>query len=88
MACILKADGTLVPLTDLSLASLQAAVGGYIEAAYTYDGRCMFINEEGKIDNLPFNLQATLLYQNGAHDPIRGDAVLLTAAETKADEEG
>ncbi len=47
----------------------------------------MYINENGKLDGLPLNCKATLLYQYGEHDPIVGDAVVLTAAETKAEEE-
>ena len=38
------------------LNSLQAAVGGYIEAAYFFDDPVALIcNEEGKVDGLPYN---------------------------------
>ena len=45
----------------LSLSELQAAVGGYIEAV-ALDGdpwRIMWVNEEGKIEDLPLNEAAT-----------------------------
>ena len=38
------------------LNSLQAAVGGYIEAAYFFDDPVALIcNEEGKVYGLPYN---------------------------------
>ena len=39
------------------LKSLQAAVGGYIEAAYFFDDPVALIcNEEGKVYGMPYNL--------------------------------
>ena len=87
MATILRTNGRQERLTDLSLDTLQQAVGGYIELTRTHDGRIMYINENGKLDGLLLNHKATLLYQYGEHDPIMGDAVVLTMAETKAEEE-
>lgn len=41
---------------DSSLESLQAIVGGYIEAIYPFEDKVALIcNEEGKIISLPFN---------------------------------
>ena len=89
MATILRTNGTQAPLMDLSLEALQAAVGGDIELVYTHDGRAMYINENGKLDGLPLNAQATQIYRYGRTDPIVGTAVVLTAKETKRElEEG
>lgn len=82
MAQILKTDGAILPLHDLTLEALQAAVGGDIEAAFTHDGLGMFLNENGKIEGLSLNTRATQLYRLGQYDSIVGDVVLLTAEET------
>jgi len=60
-----------------SLETLQAAVGGYIQAIDLL-GLTMWINEEGKIHNLPFNPFATLLWEAefGKTDVILGDIIL------------
>lgn len=71
MAYILKPDGSSLPVDpkngkDFSLEECQAAVGGYIEALRSSDGKKMLIiNEEGKLCDLPFNPQATILYGRG-----------------------
>lgn len=72
------------PMTEIDLVAdlntLQALVGGYIEVVNLPDA-VFFINEEGKISNLPFNARATALGQAQevlfATDFIVGDAVLL-----------
>jgi hypothetical protein len=65
---------------------LSAAVGGFLQAL-GYPGRAdavAYINEEGKLEGLPYNLRATVLlmtpamgYMSG--DYIAGDAVLVGA---------
>lgn len=88
-ARFIKTDGTdeVRELTErLSLSELQAAVGGYIEAVdLTYpeqDGTwtTMWVNEEGKVNDLPFNQKATEIARPGVHifgdDVIVGDVVL------------
>jgi hypothetical protein len=65
---------------------LSAAVGGFLQAL-GYPGRAdavAYINEEGKLEGLPYNLRATVLlmtpamgYMSG--DYIAGDAVLIGA---------
>jgi hypothetical protein len=88
MATIIRADGKHEPLTEPSCANLQEAVGGYLEAVRTASGAVLYINEEGKLYGLPLNVEATLLTagQLTPGDFIVGDAVLLTLAETRADE--
>jgi len=62
---------------DTSLKTLQDAVGGFIQCVDLL-GLTMWINEEGKIDNLPFNPFATILWEAafGKTDLILGDIVL------------
>ena len=62
---------------DTSLKTLQDAVGGFIQAVDLL-GLTMWINEEGKIDDLPFNPFATILWEAafGKTDVILGDIVL------------
>ena len=82
MASILKTNGEIVPLEDVSLKSLQSAVGGLIEMVLATEGRIMFVNEEGKLLGLPVNEQATKIYAyREQQGPIAGDAVVGTEAE-------
>jgi hypothetical protein len=60
-----------------NLKELQGFVGGYIQIVKTRDSRMMIINEEGKVNGLPYNEIATSLYIYGNHDPIMGDVVVL-----------
>lgn len=87
MATIVRTTGETLSLSDLSLASLQLAVGGYIEAVTTHDNCTMYINEEGKRQGLPVNRAATSRYRHGRYDSIVGDVVVLTAEETCAEQE-
>lgn len=69
------------------LEELQKFVGGYIEAVYLRDGRVMWLNEEGKLDGLPYNAIATDMARrlSGLHEgnlPIVGDVVIATREES------
>ena len=80
MATIIRTDGTKWKLDDLSLESLQKAVGGYIEVVSLPDGRSiMYANEEGLLHNLAVNLTACVI----AEQRIVGDVVVLTEKETQ-----
>lgn len=51
----INTDGTITVLSDASYDTIRDGVGGWIEAAPS-DGRIIiWVNEEGKIDQLPFN---------------------------------
>jgi hypothetical protein len=74
-------DGRIETVDEhLTLAQLQAFVEGYIEIAQTCLPRhVLVINEEGTLENLPINLNATAIV---APDTlmlggIRGDALLI-----------
>ena len=68
---------------SFSLEELQRFVCGYIEVVTLSDGRLLIINEEGKIENLPYNVEATMLVADVLFpgDYIVGPAVLLTSQE-------
>mgnify|MGYP001602604492 CR=1 len=62
---IIKTTGELLPSKPAgdtyTLDELQAIVGGYIEIVRLSNGRLMVLNEEGKLEGLPFNAEATAL---------------------------
>lgn len=101
MATLLKVDGSEVPYPPsnsrtFALSELQAAVDGYIEGVYFADGRIMYVNEEGRVNNLPVNQLATRIcsadpqaneYLWGGDAPIVGPALLLTVEEVTAQNE-
>ena len=42
-----------------TLEELQRLVGGYIERVPMSNGKSMYVNEEGKLNGLPYNEKAT-----------------------------
>ena len=62
---------------------LNQLVGGYIEIIRLNSRYFMVINEEGKLQNLPYNAYATILYQTyvSPYDYIVGNAVLVSVDE-------
>lgn len=80
-AILIKTDGvTKVIEIKGTLAELQEAVGGYIEAIRLKD-HVAYINEEGKLQGLPSNAMGTLVaWQHGGislRDQIVGDMIIL-----------
>jgi hypothetical protein len=75
------------------LKQLRDAVGGHIEALPYWDewqGRqCVaFCNEEGKLDNLPLNIPATMMWQaamepNKLDDVLCGNIIIISADTPK-----
>jgi hypothetical protein len=83
-----------------TLDELQGFVGGYIEVIDSSklrrsqlvedpitDESELWLNENGKLQNLPINQIATMLYTYGDHDPIVGD-VLLAKVGWRTNKEG
>lgn len=73
-------------LDPADLAAFQELVGGYIEAIYS-DSFTAFINEEGRLYNLPPNGLASVLafrfgWQRAAADPLLGPVVFVGAGAT------
>lgn len=85
MAKIIKADGSMVEIQPrngryFKLRELQKIVGGYIEILTLNGNEIMVVNEEGKIHDLPLNLQATELF---GLDVIVGDVLVCNDNEVK-----
>lgn len=84
MAKLYKTNGEIVEVepengSDFSLEELQSFVDGYIEIAYLDNERVIVINEEGKINDLPYNENATTEYNRAMEceaDYIAGDALI------------
>jgi len=75
-----------------SLKEAQEFVGGYVEGITFPNGDYLIINEEGKLKNLPLNLEATVLwratfdndnYITGRNDFVVGPAILIKKAALK-----
>ena len=60
LPCVrIAVDGTETPLPDGCLATLQRAVGGYIELLGLPGGDQMFVDEDGRPKGLPPNPTAS-----------------------------
>jgi hypothetical protein len=88
---IVTTDLRTVELSALDYDSLSEAVGGYLQVVHLrgkFDGFAMYVNEEGKLNGLPVNDLATVVWEKsfGAFtDVIVGNAVLVNAV---TDDEG
>ena len=90
MAKIYKANGEVLDIEpkngkDFKLAELQEIVGGYIEIAQMKNNDIMVINEEGKLNDLPYNEKATEIYQHQVYfgDFIVGDVLVCKSKQVK-----
>lgn len=84
-------DLSLSEMEDATYKSVSDAVGGYIEHITldgVFEGFSLYVNEEGKLNGLPFNDIATAVWERvfGIYtDVIVGNAVLVSS---KTDDEG
>lgn len=90
MAKIYKTDGTILDVEPknkkfFKLEELQKIVGGYIEIVELNNGEIIVLNENGKVDNLPYNDEATKIYKENINtsDFIVGDILICKAREVK-----
>jgi hypothetical protein len=77
----IKTDGTIETVPQLeggtfTLQELQDFVGGYIELVQLGNGTVMVVNEEGLLNKLPFNVNASRL----ASMNIVGDVLVCNAS--------
>ena len=79
---IYKANGEVIKTypkngTYYTLEELKEIVGGYIEIVRLNKKEIMVINEEGKLNNLPYNDNATLRFRFfKTNDFIVGDVLV------------
>ena len=75
-----------------TLKEAQAYVGGYVEGISMPNGDYLIMNEEGKLQNLPFNEEASNLWKNafdndnyitGRNDFVVGNAILIKKSALK-----
>jgi len=92
MATIVTASGLVhggVFVGENTLATLQGLVGGYIQmvANGVKIGDETFVgfvcNEEGKLQGLPVNVNATKMWRHNGGDVLCGDVVFLKKGELK-----
>lgn len=89
MALIYRASGDVENVepkngTDFQLEELQAIVGGLIDYQMTNDGNDLIVfNDEGKLMELPYNENATKIYQERVYegDFLVGDVLICKNSE-------
>jgi hypothetical protein len=78
IAVVITPNGDAAKVSEISLRSLQTAVGGWVQAVDLDDDLTIWVNEEGKIEGLPVNPIATRLWEKyigAGTDIIVGTAV-------------
>lgn len=90
MAKVIKAAGAITDVQPkngkfFELEELQKVVGGYIEIINLGNDEIMVVNEEGKLEDLPYNFFATQMYQRStrALDYIAGDALVCLSSQIR-----
>ena len=86
MAHVITPDGTIreLPKGEISLATAQGIVGGYIEMLHIGKNIPVF-NEEGKLKGLPINEPATELARGkiGPEDYLVGNVIFASSRDFK-----
>ena len=89
-AVIIRTDGTteVVDFSEDSLAVLQKAVGGWVQAIDISDTLTLWVNEEGKLADLPHTRRAQQYFDlrfGTCADYIVGDAVFTGGTDSNGD---
>jgi hypothetical protein len=91
-AAKLYVDGNVevIPFVEDQLKVLQTAVGGYVEAITLAPDLVMWVNEEGKMNGMPFNQAATSIFMKyrGGADYIVGPVVFTSGADENGETVG
>lgn len=84
MATLIRTDGTETEIPTPNAKQIRELIGAeLLVVARCHDGRSMFVNDEAVGRGLPINAKATALYRRGHVDPIHGDVVVFSLAETE-----
>lgn len=78
-ALVVTVEGTAEVIEEISLATLQGKVGGWVQAVDLTSTMTLWANEEGKLVGLPVNGFATELWESRfgvGTDIIVGDVVI------------
>lgn len=84
-----KRTGTLQPIRPMNgesytLTEMQHYVGGYIETVNVGNGKVLVVDEEGKLKGkLPNRIATGWLQEEGIHDGVAGDAMLIDRKHIK-----
>lgn len=80
---VFPADGSF------TVDELHALIGGDFQVVSLLNGRFMYLDEEGKLKDLPFNLTATVMSRGvlADDDIIVGDVVVCDRLEAGYDED-
>lgn len=84
-----KCTGTLQPISPMNgesytLTEMQHYVGGYIETVSLSSGKVLIVDEEGKLKGkLPNRIATGWLQEEGIHDWVVGDAMLIDREHIK-----
>ena len=69
---------------SFTLEEMQGFVGGYVQVITLPDGRCLLMDEEGKMKGQSYNMSATLYGRKAGmmpSDEVVGTALLCTQQE-------
>lgn len=89
-ALVISTTGEIetIDIAEDTLAKLQGAVGGWVQAIDLSDTVTMWLNEEGKLEGLPHNPTAQSLFDSAfgsGHDYLVGNVVLTGGVDSEGD---
>ena len=92
MMILIKTDGSVSEIPNTGYESIRAAIGGgYLEAIPMGDGHAAYIDEEGKLKNLPINNVASFLWYKRLrpmNDYLVGDCVVVRSVNDEGELDG
>lgn len=91
MSTWIQANGTVTVVepengSTYNLKELNDFVGGFIEIVYLSDEQLVVLNEQDKLNDLPFNALATKLFHATFRDYSVGDYIVGDVLVCQADE--
>lgn len=89
-AIVVTPEGSVeeIDFSEDSLTVLQTAVGGWVQAVEMFPTLTLWVNEEGKLNNLPYNIYASKMWEQRfgvGTDIIVGNAVFTGGGDEEGD---